>query len=223
MLELSTYIREEELSELNLKLNRKERVTVDMIIDGLKFIQQFEVDEELQMDICSMVYQYLKRQNTIPHNLYKFYIGAYYILSRHPLAFPNHQPKSEFCEQFGIKASALDYTVEKLVDTLDYIKILDDMNYPYFIHPKSDLIHSMTKTIVKDEVKTAHMRYLTQQRPINIQILCEDIVTSLVFEKKLFPEELFRQFFEIVQELVLKELDSQDFYKYLSLQQHYLI
>ncbi|MCK4384271.1 MAG: hypothetical protein KAW66_13310, partial [Candidatus Lokiarchaeota archaeon] len=80
MLEL--YIPDYEIS------NTKDRITIDLIKDGEEFLKQFDIDQDFVLDTVSLIYRYLRIKRKIPHNLYKFFIAAYYIVTRHPFAFP---------------------------------------------------------------------------------------------------------------------------------------
>ncbi|MEJ2293321.1 MAG: hypothetical protein P8Y23_00955, partial [Candidatus Lokiarchaeota archaeon] len=183
-------------------INTKERITVDLIKQGKDFLEQFDVNMNLVLDVYSLIYRYLRKTDTIPQNLYKFFIAAYYIVSRHPFAFPVHQSKAEFSDQFHIPINSLEYSVDKICSTLDYIRILDDMNYPYFIDPRCDLSLKFIKTMVKSKVEKKMMQFLLYEKPINSQILTEELVSEILFEHNAFPEELMRQLYEIVSELV---------------------
>ncbi|MFX0007780.1 MAG: hypothetical protein ACFFAV_13815, partial [Candidatus Hermodarchaeota archaeon] len=184
------------------EINTKERITIDLIKDGQEFLQQFDINTGLLLDTISVVYKYLRSNGKIPHNLFKFFIGAYYIISRHPFAFPMHETKTDFCEKFNIPISALDYCVERIVNSLNYIKILDDKNFPYFVDPKRDISLKFIKNLIKSKVDKAMMTFLIYNRPINSQILTEELVNEAIFEQNAFPEELFRQLFEIAFEYV---------------------
>jgi hypothetical protein len=202
-------------------LNTKDRVTMDLIKQGKEYMEQFEVDSDLMLDTYSLIYRYLRKRERIPHNLYKFFIAAYYIVSRHPFAFPMHQSKAEFSEQFNLPVSSLEYSVDKITTTLNYIRILDDMNYPYFIDPKRDLSLNFIKTIVQDKIDKKMMQFLLYNKSINSQILTEELVTEILFEHKAFPEELMRQLYNIVFDLV--EAEFKEYNEYVSLQQKYFI
>lgn len=203
------------------ELNTKERVTIDLIKDGLEFLENFQINPDFLLDTVSLVYKYLRKIRKIPHNLYKFFVSAYFIISRHPFAFPAHEPKKEFCKKFGLQISSLDYCIEKMTNTLNYLIILDDMNFPYYIDPKRDLSLNLIKTIVKDTVDKAMMNFLLYHQSINSQILTEELVCKIIFDQKAFPEELFRQLYEIVFELV--EENFQDYNEYVKLQQKVFI
>ena len=213
MLELSNIKKE--------KINTKDMIIIDLLKDGQEFLEKFDINYELIVDCVLIMYKYLQNRDKIPHNLYKFFIASYYIVSRHPQAFPAHESKKRFCNKFGIKPSSLEYSIEKLTYNLNIIKILDDKNYPYFIDLKSDIGFKFAKNIVKQEVDKARMNFLLNHQPINSQILCEELITKLVFEMNIFPEELFRQFYEIIFELVENYL--KDYYEYVELQKYYFI
>jgi hypothetical protein len=202
-------------------LNTKERVTVDLIKQGKEYLEKFDVNPDLMLDTYSLVYRYLRRTRSIPHNLYKFFIAAYYIVSRHPFAFPAHQSKAEFSEKFGLPINSLEYSVDRIITSLDYIRILDDMNYPYFIDPRHDLSLKFIKTVVKSKVDKKMMQFLLYEEPINTQILTEELVTEILFEHNAFPEELMRQLYNIVFDLV--ENEFKDYNEYISLQEKFFI
>lgn len=203
-------------------LNTKDRITVDLLKESQEFLEQLDINFDLLLDTISLIYRYLSKCKKVPHNLFKFLISAYYIVSRHPLAFPLHdESKQEFCEKFGLQTSSLEYSVDKISSKLNLIKILDDMNYPYFIDPQTDLGLKFVKNIVHNTVEKSMMKFLLFHKPVNSQILTEHLVSKIIFEENIFPEELFRQFYEIIFELVEKKF--QDYYEYVELQQKYLI
>ncbi|GAH52797.1 unnamed protein product [marine sediment metagenome] len=153
--------------------------------------------------------------------MYKFYIAAYYIVTRHPFAFSAHETKKDFCKRFSLQISSLEYCVDKIISLFGYIKFLDDMNFPYFIDPERDLSLEIIKNIVKSKIEAAMIKFLLYNRPINSQILTEGLVSDIVFEHKAFPEELFRQLYDIVSSLVEEEFTDHN--EYVMLQQKYFI
>ncbi len=203
------------------EINTRERITIDLIKDGQEFLQQFDINTDYLLDTVSVVYKYLRNNGKIPHNLYKFFVGAYYIISRHPFAFPAHETKKIFCEKFGLPISSLEYCVERIMDSLDYIKILDDKNFPYYIDPKRDISLKFIKNLIKSKVDKAMMSFLVWHQPINSQILTEELVNEVIFKQKAFPEDLFRQLFEIAFEYV--ENEFLDYKEYIKLQKKVFI
>ena len=203
--------------------NTKRRITIDLIKDGEEFLGNYDINQELVLDTISIVYKYLKINGKIPHNLYKFFIAAYYILSHHPLAFPAHESKKEFCNKFGIQQSSLEYSVEKLVMTLNYRVIFDDMNFPYYLDPKSDLGFRVAKNLVKTTVEQSMISFLLGNQQFNSQFLCEELVNKLIFEMNLFPEELLRPIYELISEFVDECLQDQHYNEYVQLQNKYFI
>lgn len=202
-------------------LNTKDRIKIDLIKDGQEFLEDFEINHELLLRSVSIIYRYLSINQKIPNNLFKFFIAAYYIVERHPRAFPAHDSKKKFCRMFGIQQSSLEYCVDKIRGALDMIKILDDKNFPYFIDRKSDVAFKLAKSIVKFEVERASTNFMLYHQPINSQLLTESIITELIFEMKIFPEELFRQFYDIILEMVDNLLI--DYSQYVRMQQKYFI
>ncbi len=202
-------------------INTKDRITIDLIKDGEDFLTQFDIDKNFVLDTVSLVYRYLRANSKIPHNLYKFFIAGYYIVTRHPFAFPAHESKKSFCKKFNLEISSLEYCVNKIISRFGYIKILDDMNFPYFLDPERDLSLEIIKNIVKSKIDAAMMKFLLYNKAVNSQILTEELVCDIVFEHKAFPEELFRQLYDIVFRLVEQEFIDHN--KYVMLQQKYFI
>ena len=202
-------------------LNTKDKIKIDLIKDGQEFLEDFEISHEFMLRSVSIIYRYLSINQKIPNNLFKFFLAAYYIVTRHPRAFPVHDSKKNFCRMFQIQQSSLEYCVDKIVGVLDMIKILDDKNFPYFIDRKSDIAFKLAKSIVKFEVEKASMNFMLYHQPINSQILTESIITELIFEMKIFPEELFRQFYDIILERVDNLLV--DYNQYVKMQEKYFI
>lgn len=207
-----------ELIPQNQELNTRDQIIIDIIKDGKDFLEQFELNHRILLDAVSIIYRFLKINGKIPHNLYKFFIAAYYIVGRHPWTFPAHESKKRFCRRFGIQTSSLDYSVEKIIGTLKISKILDAKNYPYYLDKKNDVGFKLAKNVIKNEVDNAMMEFLIYNQPINSQILSEDLTNKIIFEMKIFPEELFRQFYEII--LPLVEVFLHDYYEYVHLQQN---
>jgi hypothetical protein len=85
----------------------------------------------------------------------------------------------------------------------------------------SDIGFKLANDVIKSEVDKAMMKFLLYSQPVNSQILAEEMTTKLVFEMKIFPEELFRQFYDIIYESIEEYL--KEYYEYLDLQQLYLI
>ncbi len=199
----------------------KNHVDIDLINQGKEFIEQFDINQELIVETISIIYKYLEKIHKIPQNFFKFFIAAYYISSRHPKTFPNQESKDTFCQRFHIKKSALKYSVNKIISELNYIKIVDDMSRPYFLNPERDIAYRLLKSIIKKQADLAMMNFLIYHQPINSQILSEDLVSKTILEMKLFPEELFRQFYDLTFEIIEDHLE--EYYSYIDLQNKYFI
>ena len=203
-------------------LNTKDKVKIDLIKNGQEFLEDFQINHEFLLRSVSIIYRYLSVNQKIPNNLFKFFIAAYYIVERHPRAFPVHDSKKKFCRIFGnIQQNSLEYCVDKIIGALDMIKILDDKNFPYFIDRKSDVAFKLAKSIVKFEVEKASMNFMLYHQPLNSQILTEKIIEELIFEMKIFPEELFRQIYDILLEMIDNLLIDHN--QYVKMQEKYFI
>ncbi|MHA1842915.1 MAG: hypothetical protein ACTSWE_01440, partial [Promethearchaeota archaeon] len=190
----------------------REIILIEFLKDGHDFLKEFEIDPILAQESISLIYHFFKKCSRIPHNAYKFFIAAYYIIERHPKAFPNHKSKKKFCKKFGIKVSALEYSVQRIESELSLIKILDDKNYPYYFQPRRDICFQLVKRIAEKKVDTAMMNFWLKNDIINPHFLTEELVNEIIFERKFYPEELFRQFYEIFYEVILNLLDQYEEY-----------
>ena len=65
------------------------------------------------------------------------------------------------------------------------------------------------------------MNFMLYHQPLNSQILTESIITEIMFEMKIFPEELFRQFYDIILEMVDNLLIDHN--QYVKMQEKYFI
>ncbi len=202
----------------------KESVLVELMKEGHDFLELFDIDAVLKRETISLLYQFFKRCENFPHNAFKFFIAGYYIIERHPKAFPVHDSKEEFCRRFGIKVSALDYSVRRIEDVLHLTRILDDKNYPYYFDPRRDICFLLVKQIAVRKVDAAMMDFLVKSELVNSHALAEELVNEVIFERKLYPEELFRQFFEIFQDIIVHLLGRYEEYnEYIKLQERYFI
>ncbi len=205
-------------------LNTKERITVDLMKDGRDFLENFEKNHAILKETTAIIYRFFKRCDKLPQNTFKLFIAAYFIVSRHPKAFPMHDSKENFCQKFGIKLSALEYSVRRIEEVLKLKKILDDKNYPYYFDPQRDLYFQLVKKIAESKVEAAMMNFLINHQPINSQIIAEELISEVIFEKKWYPEELFRQFFEILHVIIEDFLfNYEEYQEYIQLQHMYLI
>jgi len=87
--------------------------------------------------------------------------------------------------------------------------------------PERDLSLEIIKNIVKSKIESAMMKFLLYNKQVNSQILTEELVSDIVFEHKAFPEELFRQLYNIVSNLVEEKFTDHN--EYVMLQQKYFI
>lgn len=193
-------------------LNTKARITIDLIKDGQEFLMNFNINHEFLNKSVSIVYRYLRTCGKIPHNTYKFFIAAYYIVSRHYSAFPVHESKKKFCNKFGIQESSLDYCVERINGVLGYKRILDDNSHPYYFNPKHDIGYNHLKSVTKERVRHALMSFYLEDRPINPRILSEELVDDIIRKSQCFPDELFRQFYSLILEIIEERLNKSDTY-----------
>ncbi len=200
-------------------INTKERVIVEIINKGQSHLEDLGIPKKLTVYASSIMFRFLQ-ENKIPQKFLNYFSAALYIAQRHPLSFPLHKKKSKFCNLYLIEESSLDYCVNEIIRKLNFRKILDDKNYPYFIDPL-DLGLKVIKNLVKKECQEALMQFFSSSIPINTQILSEKLTTMSVFEMKIFHEELFRQIYEIIYDLVSSEL--KEYSDYVKLQKEIFI
>jgi len=200
-------------------INTKERVIVEIINKGQSHLEDLGIPKKISVYVSSIMFRFLQ-ESKIPQNILNYFAAALYIAQRHPLSFPLHKKKSKFCNLYLIEESSLDYCVNELIRKLKFRKILDDKNYPYFIDPL-DLGLKVVKNLVKKECQETLMQFFSNSIPINTQILSEKLTTMSVFEMRVFHEELFRQIYEVIYDLVLDEL--KEYNDYINMQQEVFI
>jgi len=200
-------------------INTKERVIVEIINKGQSHLEDLGIPKKISVYVSSIMFRFLQ-ESKIPQNFLNYFAAALYIAQRHPLSFPLHKKKSKFCNLYLIEESSLDYCVNELIRKLKFRKILDDKNYPYFIDPL-DLGLKVVKNLVKKECQETLMQFFSNSIPINTQILSEKLTTMSVFEMRVFHEELFRQIYEVIYDLVLDEL--KEYNDYINMQQEVFI
>lgn len=200
-------------------LNTKERIIVEIIKKGQDHLEDLGIPRKIAVFASSIVFRYLQ-SGKIPRNFINYFAGALYIAQRHPLSFPFHKKKSKFCTLYNIEEPALDYCVSEIIKKLGFIKFYDDKNYPYFLDPQ-DLGYRLVKSLVERECQESLMNFFNYHQSINAQIVSEKLTTAAIFEMKIFPEEMLRQIYEIVLNLVSQELT--EYSEYVKLQQKYFI
>ena len=92
------------------------------------------------------------------------------------------------------------------------------IRYPYFV---GFTPANVIENLIRDMKEIARKYFLIMHQPNNSQILTEELVNVVIFEQKAFPEELFRQLFEIAFEYV--EAEFLDYNEYLKLQKKVFI
>jgi len=200
-------------------INTKERVIVEIINKGQLHLEDLGVPKKISVYASSIMFRYLQG-GKIPQNILNYFAGALYIAQRHPLSFPMHKKKSRFCSLYMIEKGSLDYCVNEIIRTLGFRKILDDKNYPYFLDPL-DLGLKIIKNMVEKECQEELMQFFNSSIPVDAQFLSEKLTTMVIFEMRVFHDELFRQIYEIIYELVSSEL--KEYNNYVKLQKEVFI
>lgn len=200
-------------------LNTKERVIVEIINKGQSYLEDLGVPKKLTVYASSIIFRFLQK-GKVPQNILNYFVAALYIAQRHPLSFPMHKNKSKFCNLYMIEESSLNYCVGEIIRKLNFRKFLDNKNYPYFLD-QLDLGLKIIRNLTKKECQEAMMQFFSYNTPINAQILSEKLTTTTIFEMRVFHEELFRQIYEVIYDLVLDEL--KEYNGYIKMQQEVFI
>ena len=95
-----------------------------LIREAYKFYVKNDVRDALAFGAVALIDRYL-RVAKLPKEEDAMFVAALYLISRHPFSFANHTSKQEFAEQFGIKASSLEWYSENLAEKLGFIRIYD--------------------------------------------------------------------------------------------------
>lgn len=198
--------------ELFKELFKKEDLQVksiyDLLEESMNYINRFDFDSKNELETQSLMIKLLWSDNEIPYHVNRIVTAAYFVVSRHVLFFPLQETKSEFSQKFRIKQDILDKCISYIMKTLDYITIKDDMNNIYFLNFKDDLGLIIIKSFIEKEVNKAFFSFILTRKKINPHKLTQYIVNDSIFTRRIFPEELFMQLFNIFYDLVLKELED---------------
>ncbi len=79
------------------------------------------------------------------------------------------------------------------------------MKSKYFLDPL-DLGLKIIKNMVEKECQEELMRFFSGSIPVDAQLLSEKLTTMIIFEMRVFYDDLFRQIYEIIYELASSEL-----------------
>ena len=192
----------------------------DLLEESMNYINRFDIDSKNELETQCLMIKLLRSDIEIPYHVNHIVTAAFFVVSRHILFFPLQETKSEFCQKFRIKQEILDKCISYIIKTLDYITNKDGMNNIYFLNFKHDLGLNIIKSYIKEEVNEAAFNFLITGKKINPHKLTQYIVDESIFTRRIFPEELFMQLFNIFYDLVLKELED---YKEIVTLRNYLI
>lgn len=199
--------------------NTKERVIVEIINKGQLHLEDLGVPKKISVYTSSIMFRYLE-EGRIPQSILNYFVAALYVAQRHPLSFPMHRKKSKFCDLYMIEEGSLDYCVNEIVRVLGFRKILDDKNYPYFLDPL-DLGLKIIKNMVEKECQEELVHFFRSSILVDAQFLSEKLTTMVIFEMRVFHDELFRQIYEIIYGLVSDEL--KEYNNYVKMQKEVFI
>ena len=175
-----------------------------LIKEAYKFYVKNDVRDVLAFGAVTLLNRYL-RVAKLPKEDVAMFVAALYLVSRHPFSFANHTSKQEFAEQFGIKATSLEWYSENLADKLGFIRIYDYRHFPYYIDPEG-VINSVILSVVRLTVEELAVRTLLGVETFEENEAIEGIVDRLVDRLKIVPSVFKPEIRRIVSEYMAKEI-----------------
>ncbi|MGQ9721124.1 MAG: hypothetical protein ACUVXA_07360 [Candidatus Jordarchaeum sp.] len=175
-----------------------------LIKEAYKYYVKNDVRDALAFGALSLINKYLQVAK-LPKEEDAMFIAALYLISRHPFSFANHTSKQEFAEQFGIKATSLDWYSENITEKLGLIRIYDYRHFPYYIEPEG-IINSVILSVVRLTVEELMVRTLLGVETFNEDEAIDGIVDRLVERLKIVPNVFKQEIRRIVSEYMSQEI-----------------
>ncbi|MEX2706319.1 MAG: hypothetical protein ACTSSA_02920 [Candidatus Freyarchaeota archaeon] len=175
-----------------------------LIREAYKFYVKNDVRDALAFGAVALIDRYL-RVAKLPKEEDAMFVAALYLISRHPFSFANHTSKQEFAEQFGIKASSLEWYSENLAEKLGFIRIYDYRHFPYYIDPEG-VINSVILSVVRLTVEELMIRTVLGVEVFDEDEAIDGIVDRLVDRLKIVPSVFKPEIRRLVSEYMSKEI-----------------
>jgi len=175
-----------------------------LIREAYKFYVKNDVRDALAFGAIALIDRYL-RVAKLPKEEDAMFVAALYLISRHPFSFANHTSKQEFAEQFGIKASSLEWYSENLAEKLGFIRIYDYRHFPYYIDPEG-VINSVILSVVRLTVEELMIRTVLGVEVFDEDEAIDGIVDRLVDRLKIVPSVFKPEIRRLVSEYMSKEI-----------------
>ncbi len=182
--------------------NRAEHLS--LIKGAYKYYIKNDVRDALAFGAISLVNKYLQVAK-LPKEEDAMFVAALYLVSRHPFSFANHTSKQEFAEQFGIKATSLDWYSENITEKLGFIRIYDYRHFPYYIDPEG-IINSVILSVVRLTVEELMVRTVLGVETFNEDEAVDGIVDRLIDRLKIVPNVFKPEIRRLVSEYMGKEV-----------------
>lgn len=177
---------------------------LNLIKEAYKFYVKNDVRDALAFGAISLINKYLELAK-LPKEEDAMFVAALYLISRHPFSFANHTSKQEFAEQFGIKATSLEWYSENLAEKLGFIRIYDYRHFPYYIDPEG-VINSVILSVVRLTVDELMVRTVLGVETFTEDEAIDRIVDRLVERLKIVPNEFKPEIRRLVSEYISEEI-----------------
>ena len=135
------------------------------------------------------------------------YCAAYFIAIRHPFSQPSYVTRDGFADQFNIKTTSLDWYINRILTELDFIRIHDLNQLPYFID-KTSLIHTVTISIIHSNLSESLINAVLNKKIPDVNILVDKIIGILIDRLKILPEVFKRSLRGLVLDTIRSEIKN---------------
>ena len=178
----------------------------NIIKEANKIYKNFNLDIDIIPVALDIIIRYIKK--TIPSEPREknvLYLAAYYIVKRHPFAYPSYITRESFSIPFDIKTTSLDWYVNRILSDLNFIRIHDSQMKPYFID-RASLIFTVTHSIARSQLSEFLINAVINKKMHDVNIIVDDIVAILLDRLKILPEIFRRSVRTIVMDMTRAEI-----------------
>lgn len=179
-----------------------------IIYEANHLYSKYDLDKNIIPIALDISIRYIK--NSIPSEPREkdvLYCAAYFIAIRHPFSHPSYVTRDGFADQFNIKTTSLDWYVNRILTELDFIRIHDLNQLPYFVD-RNSLIHTVTISIIHSNLSESLLNAILYKKMPDVNIIVDNIIGILVDRLKILPDVFKRSLRSLVLDTIRGEIKN---------------
>ena len=174
-----------------------------MIKNAYSYFITNDVEDSLSFYALNIIKRYIQSHGTVKDPVSVF-AASLYISGRHPYTFPNRETRTDFAKTYQIKTSSLEWYIESIINTLDFIKIYDYRQYPYYIDPEG-IIQTVLTSVLAERKTESQIKHVLGINRYHEDGIATDVTNRIVERLKLVPEAFKDQ----IKNFVLNQLRAE--------------